>query len=330
MRARAVVFVAPRVVEVHEVALPPLRDGQLLVRTSYSGISGGTELLAYRGELDPKVAVDEQFPALGGTFSYPFRYGYSCVGRVERSRAWVPEGSLVFAFQPHQDRFVASAEAVVELHDEDPRLATLFPLVEAALQLSLDAGPVDHELVVVLGLGCVGLLTAALLQRAGAHVLGSEPLAWRRQAAAAFGLAAVVPEQLHDAVREQTDGRGVCLLVEASGNPQALASALDLLAHEGTALVASWYGTKPVPLPLGGHFHRRRLSIRSSQVSTIPAALAGRWTIARRRAVTQTLLQKLPLRILATHEFCLAEAAKAFAALDRAEEGLLHAVLGYE
>ena len=28
--------------------------------------------------------------------------------------------------------------------------------------------------------------------------------------------------------------------------------ALNMLAHEGTLLIASWFGTKPVVLPLGG------------------------------------------------------------------------------
>ena len=88
--------------------------------------------------------------------------------------------------------------------------------------------------------------------------------------------------------------QGVPLLLELSGSPTALAGALDLLSHEGTALVGSWYGRQPVELPLGGAFHRRRLTIRSSQVSTIPAALAGRWDVARRRRVAVGLLGELP------------------------------------
>ena len=57
----------------------------MLVRTYYSGISAGTELLAFRGELDPELPVDETIGALGGTFRYPFQYGYSCVAVVEES-----------------------------------------------------------------------------------------------------------------------------------------------------------------------------------------------------------------------------------------------------
>src|SRR5919202_112790 len=142
MTARAVQFTAPRHVEIVRVELPAAGDERIVVRTRYSGISAGTELLAYRGELDASTVRDETIAALAGSFRYPFSFGYSCVGEVERGTAAVPQGSTVFAFHPHQDRFVAAENDVVPLGpDTDARTATLFPLVETALQLTLDAGP---------------------------------------------------------------------------------------------------------------------------------------------------------------------------------------------
>ncbi len=158
MRAHAVSFLAPRRVGRADLDLPDIARGQTLVKTLYSGISAGTELLAYRGELDPSLPLDESLEGLqGGTFAYPFQYGYSCVGRVEDGDGFA-RGTLVFAFRPHQDRFVANAAELVPIGEVDPRQATLFPLVETALQLTLDAGAVTGEPVVVLGLGAVGLL----------------------------------------------------------------------------------------------------------------------------------------------------------------------------
>jgi threonine dehydrogenase-like Zn-dependent dehydrogenase len=194
----------------------------------------------------------------------------------------------------------------------------------------LDAGTVAYQPVVVLGLGAVGTLIAALLVRAGAVVAGVDPRDWRRGPAAAFGVAVLAPDELAGWVAKATDGRGVPLVVEVSGNPQALAEALELLAHEGVALVASWYGARDVPLPLGSTFHRRRLTIRSTQVSTIPSVLADRWTTSRRRAVAGALLTELPLAELATHEFAFDDAATAYAALDDGRFGLIHAALVYE
>jgi 2-desacetyl-2-hydroxyethyl bacteriochlorophyllide A dehydrogenase len=327
VEALRLLFVAPRQVELRPVDLPELEPGRLLVRTRCSGISTGTELLAYRGLLDPDLPLDERIGALGGTFRYPFPYGYSCVGEVEQSMGPIPTGTLVFAFHPHQERFVIGADDVVPLPAGiDPSVATLFPLVETALQLSLDAGRVAQETVVVLGLGAVGVITALLLQRAGATVLAVDPAGDRRDLAASLGIPAVEPEE----VPSRLPSHGVPLLLELSGSPTALAGALDLLAHEGTALVGSWYGRQPVELPLGGAFHRRRLTIRSSQVSTIPAALSGRWDVGRRRRVAVALLGELPLGALATTEFAFREAAAAYRALDSREPGVFHVALRYQ
>jgi 2-desacetyl-2-hydroxyethyl bacteriochlorophyllide A dehydrogenase len=326
--ARAVQFVAPGRVEISEVAVREPADGELLVRAEFSGISGGTEMLAYRGEVDPALPLDETLKTLGGTFAYPFGYGYSVVGRVERSRGSIPEGARVFAFHAHQDLLVVPERDVIRLDGEDPRHATLLPLVETALQVCLDAGPRLGEVVAVLGLGCVGVLSAALLVRAGAQVIGSEPRPVRRRAAARLGVEAVEPERLAARLDAVTDGGGVPLLIEASGQPEVLAASLRLLAHEGTALVCSWYGTKPVPLPLGAEFHRRRLVIRSTQVSTIPSRLAARWDRRRRREAARALLSELPLGALATHEFPFERAPDAYAAV-AGEPELIHAALRY-
>jgi 2-desacetyl-2-hydroxyethyl bacteriochlorophyllide A dehydrogenase len=328
-RARALWFDGPRTVAIRECDLPATGQDHVLVRTLFSGISPGTELLAYRGQIDETVVLDETLPALSGSFSYPFQYGYSCVGRVEEGSG-VPEGALVFAFHPHQDRFVVGSQDAIEIAGLDARTATLFPLVETALQVSLEVALEPAPVVVVAGLGVVGLLVALLVQGGGAQVVGSEPLPWRRELAASVGIESVEPGGLDRWAADATDGRGIPLLVEASGNPAALADGLRVLRHEGTALVVSWYGTKPVPLPLGAEFHRRRLTIRSTQVSTIPARLATEWSRARRRQRALELMRELPLGTVATHEFPFAEAPTAYALADEATPGLLHAALCYE
>src|SRR5262249_40053508 len=163
---------------------------------------------------------------------------------------------------------------------------------------------------------------ASLLQRAGADVLGVDPRRDRRELAERFALHVVDASGIVDEVESRTSGAGVPLVVDATGSPDALTAALELLAHEGEVLGCSWYGTKEVPLPLGGAFHRRRLAIRSTQVSTIPARLAGRWNVERRRRAALRLMTELPLKLLATHEVAFERAGDAYEALDRGEEGL--------
>jgi 2-desacetyl-2-hydroxyethyl bacteriochlorophyllide A dehydrogenase len=330
MEGRVLRFVAPRRVESGVIDVRAPADGELLIRTHWSGISGGSEMLAYRGELDSELARDEAISSLGGRFEYPFAYGYSCVGEVLTSCVdGVPEGTTVFAFHPHQDLFTVSDGDVVTIDKVDGRVATLFPLVETALQVSLDAGSRLEEPVVVLGLGPVGILTAALLNRTGGHVVGVDPRPDRREVAASFGIRAVDVSEVGADVDEATSGAGVSLVVDATGHPPALARALELLSHEGEVLVCSWYGAKEVSLPLGREFHRRRLQIRSTQVSTIPVGLAGRWDIPRRRRAATALLGDLPLKLLATHEVPFERASEAYAALDKGEVGLMHVGLRY-
>ena len=182
---------------------------------------------------------------------------------------------------------------------------------------------IDHSFdVIVLGAGVLGLLTSLLLQRSGWRPLLAEPQAWRRAVASSLGVATAAPEEL---VKEK-----VPLVIDASGNPDAPAMALNLLAHEGTLLIASWFGTKPVVLPLGGAFHRRRLTIRSTQVSTVPARLSPTWSRSRRRQETVELLTELPLAELCTDVFDFGDAADAFQAVDQGKPGLMHAVLNYD
>jgi 2-desacetyl-2-hydroxyethyl bacteriochlorophyllide A dehydrogenase len=318
--ARALFHTAPRCVQIRELPTPRPAAGEVVVTTLFSGISGGTERLIYRGEFPEGLALDDTIDALGGAFRYPFPYGYACVGEVEDPGLGDP-GRPVFAFQPHQDVFAARPADLVPLPAVDPACATLFPLVETALQVTLDAGAGYRDRVIVLGAGVLGLLTALLLQRSGQRPVCAEPQAWRRDLAASLGITAAAPGELA--------GEEVPLVIDASGNPEAPGVALDMLAHEGTLLVASWFGTKAVVLPLGGAFHRRRLTIRSTQVSTIPARLSARWTPSRRRQEAAELLPGLPLAELCTHVFPFSKAAEAFRAVDEGTPGLMHAVLDY-
>src|SRR6201992_2492666 len=180
--ARALFHTAPRCVEIRELPTPRPAAGEVLVRTVCSGISGGTELLVYRGEVPADLALDDTIDALGGTFSYPFAYGYACVGEVAES------GQRVFAFHPHTDVFTAPLSELVPLPAVDPAVATLFPLVETALQVTLDAGNGYRDQVVVLGAGVLGVLPALLLQRAGWRPLIAEPQEWRRAIASSLGV----------------------------------------------------------------------------------------------------------------------------------------------
>ena len=127
--------------------------------------------------------------------------------------------------------------------------------------------------------GVVGFLVARAPE-AGRRGSGTRrrPSGERRKLALAAGADdAFAPEVANGRVMEITGGRGADVAVETSGSGAALQSAIDAVATEGTVVVASWYGTKPVTLELGGHFHRGRVRLRSSQVGRSNPELAPRW-----------------------------------------------------
>jgi 2-desacetyl-2-hydroxyethyl bacteriochlorophyllide A dehydrogenase len=334
VRRRAVVFTAPRGIELvdEELAAPPA--GHILVRTRVSAISAGTELLVYRGELPAGQALDESLAALAGqAFAYPARYGYAAVGEVADVGAGVPAawlGRRVFAFQPHASAFVAPLADVLEVPAGlDAERATLFANMETAVNLVLDGAPRIGERVAVLGQGVVGLLATALLARFPLRalvVVDALPTRARRGLAFGAGVATADVAEARAALGESAAD----LTFELTGNPAALDTALALTGREGRVVVGSFYGTKRAAVDLGAHFHRGRLTIASSQVSHLAPALAGRWDHARRREVAWDALARLDTALLVTHRFALGRAAEAYARLDTMPADTLQVLLTSE
>ena len=119
------------------------------------------------------------------------------------------------------------------------------------------------------------------------------------------------------------------LTFELTGNPAALDVAIRETGRDGRIVVGSWYGTRRATVDLGTHFHRGRLTVRSSQVSRIDPALRGRWTKARRLAFALDLIPRLRPERLVTHRFPVARAAEAFRLLDEAPEHTLQVLITY-
>jgi 2-desacetyl-2-hydroxyethyl bacteriochlorophyllide A dehydrogenase len=333
VKRTALVFAGPGRVELTEESCPAPGPGQVAVRTSFSGISAGTELLAYRGQLPADLPLDDTLPALqSGVFSYPFRYGYAAVGTVVDVGAGVDRSWLerqVFSFQPHASHFVTAVEEAFPLPiGLDPAVAVMFPSQETATNLVLDGEPRLGDRVVVLGQGVVGLCTTGLLARFPLEALVAvEPVPAR--AALARRLGAAVASGLPEARAALGPGDGADLTFELTGNPAALDTAIALTGREGRVVVGSFYGEKRAPVQLGGHFHRGRLTLRSSQVSHLAPALSGRWDRRRRMATAWRGLAQLDAAALVSHRFPLARAAEAYRLLDSGAGGALQVVFTY-
>jgi hypothetical protein len=268
--------------------------GELLIRTRRSAISRGTESLVFRGEVPQSEWRRMRCPFQEGEFPAPVKYGYSAVGIVEDGP---PEalGRRVFSLHPHQDRFVVPSDAVVDVPDTVPdRRATLAANMETAINAMWDAMPGPGDRIAVIGAGVVGCLVAALAARlpgAEVELIDIDPT--REDIARAVGCRFATPEK----ASPEAD-----LVVHASGSSAGLATALTIAGFEATVVEMSWYGTRIVPLELGGAFHSRRLTLRSSQVGAVPAARRQRWPLRRRLTLALSLLRDPVFDILLSGE----------------------------
>ena len=120
------------------------------------------------------------------------------------------------------------------------------------------------DVVVVQGCGPVGLSAAAFanLRGAGQVILIGAPEA-RLGLGATLGadvgldLAATSAAERVAAVRDATGGRGADVVIEASGNPQAVREGFDVLRDGGTYVVAGHY-TDAGEVPLNPHIDINR------------------------------------------------------------------------
>ncbi|MFF4955345.1 zinc-dependent alcohol dehydrogenase [Streptomyces chattanoogensis] len=280
--------------EIREVALPQPRDDEVLVRAVCSGVSRGTESLVFRGGVPANQYGTMRAPFQDGEFPGPVKYGYLSVGVVEEGPAAL-QGRTVFCLHPHQTRYVVPASAVIPVPDTVPaRRAVLAGTVETAVNALWDAAPLVGDRIAVVGAGMVGCGVAAVLARYPAvrvQLVDADPR--RAGTARALGVPFALPE----------DALGDCdLVVHASATEAGLARSLELLAPEGTVIELSWYGDRPVSLPLGEAFHSRRLTVRSSQVGAVSPARRGRRTHADRLGLALELLADPAFDALITGE----------------------------
>jgi hypothetical protein len=67
----ALYFTSPKTVEVREETVPPLKPENVLVRSEYSAISSGTELLIYRHLISLRQPLDVNIPSFLRIFIIP-------------------------------------------------------------------------------------------------------------------------------------------------------------------------------------------------------------------------------------------------------------------
>jgi threonine dehydrogenase-like Zn-dependent dehydrogenase len=203
-------------------AVSPLRPGQRVVNTSMT--SDGTCAHCRAG----RRTQCESRALFGYSGVYPRLEG----GQAELVRV------------PHAERCLWPIPD--EVSDRDAVfLADMLPTGHGAVR----RGGVGYgDVVVVLGLGCVGLMATMVATGTARRVIAVDGILERRELAAAFGAETVDPAGAASAVAAATDGLGADVVVEAAGAAAALDASLSLVRGRGTVSVVGAHFEPDYPL----------------------------------------------------------------------------------
>ena len=255
---KALQFTGPSAYAVNELDIPRIAEDEVLLASRSVGVChSDIELLEGRYIIP---------------FEYPVIPGHEWAAEV------VQVGSQVDEFRPG-DRVVgecvigndhfgfsisgAAAEFFVAkaawLHHLPDELSwTQGALVEpfsCGYYASVRADNLDaSDTVLVYGAGPIGLGVVAACVGRNARVLVAEPTEARGQLARTLGADAVLDptsEGFAEQVREQTGGHGPSVVIEASGQPQAMASALEVAAFRARLVYVGIDVGRSVPAQLG-------------------------------------------------------------------------------
>ena len=342
MKRATLIFENSHTVVIKEEPLPAPGIGEVLIKTIFSAVSAGSELLIYRDLMPSGLPADMTIKALSKPFRYPLKYGYASVGEVVAVGSGIDQqwrGRQVFCFHPHESHYTATIEDIMGFPAPvDPKEALFLPNMESAVNFLMDGRPAIGERACVFGQGIVGLLTTALLAQYPLRQLVTfDRYSARRRASMDAGAdIALDPEDpastdaLPDAGDPNVTAGLADLVFELSGNPQALNQAIQVAGFGGRIVLGSWYGRQEARLDLGGRFHRNRIQLISSQVSTLPPKLSGRWTKKRRINMAWEMIRRCEPAQFISHQFPLNRAKEAYELLDKYPHEALQVIFTYE
>ena len=336
MKNLAVYFTNVKKIEIREENMPFINEHQVLVQTLFSAISSGTEMLFYHGLVSEEIPIDENIPVLASHAGYPFKYGYAVVGKViELGRNVEPKwkDKLVFAFHPHESYFAMDPDNLIEIDGIDTEDALFIANMETAMNFMMDGKPLIGERVLVFGQGVVGILTTSLLaQLPLCELVTVEPYQTRREMSVAFGAMACLDpfqDDFEEVLNRLFEGEKADLVFDLTGEPKTLEHAISLTGFSGRVIIGSWYGSKTEKVKLNSQFHRQRIKLISSQVSTVAPEYTGAWTKQRRLGVALEMIRRVGPSRLITHRIAIQEAQKAYKLLDEKPERTIGVILTY-
>lgn len=233
---RALVATEPGQLVIDEIAEPEPRPGQVLIRSRVTAVSAGTELrMLYEGRAehgpDPDWPVEGAFGYLAAGDVIAVGSGVTGVrvgDRVACGRTW----------GAHREIVEAEAAHVLKLPADVGYLDGACAYWAVPPMCGILAGRSDfYDDVAVVGLGPLGLAAVQMLTPFCRTVIAIDPVAMRRDVAAAYGATVVDPTvgDIRTAVRSVLS-TGPNVVIQAAGSQRAFESCLQIVAPGGAVV----------------------------------------------------------------------------------------------
>ena len=338
--------------QIADVPVPKSTQGQLLIKTSHTLVSAGTERMLIEfgkaGWIDKarkqpdkvrmvldKIKTDGLQPTIETVFNkldQPLPLGYCNVGRVAEVGAGVlgfAEGERVISNGKHAEAVSVPINLCAKVPDAVTDNEASFTVLGAiALQGIRLVQPTLGETVVVTGLGLIGLMTVQLLRANGCRVLGidfdSEKLALAKQ----FGAEVVDLSIGQDPIKvaeTYSRGRGVdaVIITAASKSNELMHQAALMCRKRGRIVLVGVTGLnlsrddffkKELTFQVSASYGPGRYDPNYEEKGQDYPVGFVRWTEQRNfEAVLDMMAEgRLDVKPLISHAFVIAEAEKAY------------------
>lgn len=339
---RAAYMTAVKQMEIRELPVPAAGAGEIVLKVEYVGVCGSD------------AHFFESGMRKGKTFDLPFILGHECAGTVVETGAGVaglqegdrvcfePQitcGTCVYCRSGHynmcpdvrfpsvppydgmlRDYAVIPAHLAYRLPDSVSTLegALIEPLavgIAAASRGDVSLG----QSVVVLGAGCIGLLTMmACKARGAAKVILCDLFPGRLQKALELGADAVInakEEDVQARVLELTGGIGADVVFETAGNPRTAAQTSDLVRRCGVVVMVGNINGETA-------YRFMDLMYKEGEIRTI-----YRYRGNFETALQAVAAEKIDLKRIISHQFDFQDVQRAFESALYNRQDIIKAVI---
>lgn len=340
----AIVFPYPEKAEVHQnVVLPLVDDDSVVIKTKYSAISRGTEMDLYHARFHD---YGQFFPMLPGyepagevvyagknvshlktgdravvsnlMGGFDERYCVAWGGQTEYvvvNKVSVPDCGL------HPDYGAGRASKIPDgISYQEACLSILGAVAYHGIER---IGVKADDTVIVIGQGCVGMMSAQIVKSLGARVIVSDLYEHRLNISGEVGIKERINASKTDQVKkilEYTDGKGADIVIDATGTSETYKFIWGMAKDHGT-VHAQGMVLNPILLRVSDTLFAKSLRFSST---------CGEYPRHQREVLKMMADGRIKAKAMISKEMNFMEATEAYKLVDKKPDEILKLILKWE